>query len=217
MSGGEVDLPSGMRRFNELDLGRPFLIRFIGAVGGVSFVVALFSWFLNSATDNVVLAILPVVAWAVLVWRLYGTSSMLHVPLAVNMNHPFMSEEDPIGVAVVMVRLSDGHWIDLGEGRVRLAYDELMGGSTLVRDNEDYTLIGHFSSHPISHRGLKKQIAILNQALALRDVMNGEEDTFEEAREREGMDTGLLERSWLEEQESIEIEPDGLMNKLRGE
>lgn len=217
MSGGEVDLPSGMRRFNELALGRPFLIRFIGAVGALSFVVALFSWFLNSTTNNVLFAILPLLAWATLVWWSYGTSSMLHVPLAVNMNHPFMSEEDPIGVAVVMVRLSDGRWIDLGEGRVRLAHDELMGGSTLVRDNEDYTFIGHFSSYPISHLGLKKQIVILNQALALRDVVNGEEDTFEEAREREGMDTGLLERSWMEEQDSIEIEPDGLMSKLRGE
>ena len=217
MSGGEVDLPSGMRRFNELALGRPFLIRFIGAVGALSFVVALLSWFLNSTTNNVVFAILPLLAWATLVWWSYGTSSMLHVPLAVNMNHPFMSEEDPIGVAVVMVRLSDGRWIDLGEGRVRLAHDELMGGSTLVRDNEDYTFIGHFSSYHISHLGLKKQIVILNQALALRDVVNGEEDTFEEAREREGMDTGLLERSWMEEQDSIEIEPDGLMSKLRGE
>jgi len=217
MSGGEVGLPSGMRRFNELALGRPFLIRFVTAIGALSIVVALFTWFLNSTTENVILATLPLVTWVIIVWWSYRTSPMLHVPLAVNMNHPFMSEDDPIGVAVVMVRLSDGRWIDLGEGRVRLAHDELMGGSTLVRDNEDYTLIGHFSSYPISHRGLKKQVVILNQALALRDVVNGEEDTFEAAREREGMDTGLLERSWMEEQDSIEIEPDGLMSKLRGE
>ena len=68
MSGGEVGLPSGMRRFNELALGRPFLIRFVTAIGALSIVVALFTWFLNSTTDNVVLATLPLVTWVIIVW-----------------------------------------------------------------------------------------------------------------------------------------------------
>ena len=46
----------------------------------------------------------------------------------------------------------------------------------------------------------------MNQALALRDGMNEKEDPIVDAREREGMETGLLERSWLEEEEGIEIE-----------
>jgi hypothetical protein len=141
---------------------------------------------------------------------------MLHVPLAVDMNHPFM-DEDPIGSATVMIRLSDGGWVDVGEGRVRLAEDELIGGSNLVRDNEDYTLIGHFNDLPMTHRGVKKQVVLINQAIALRDAVNGAEDTIEDAREREANETGLLDRSWLEDQKEIEIEPDGLMSKLRGE
>jgi len=126
-------------------------------------------------------------------------------------------EDDPIGKSNVMVRLSDGRWVDLGHGRVRLAQDDLLGGCNLVRDNEDYTFLGHFSNRDSANRGLRKQVVLLNQALALRDAVNGEEDTIEQAREREGMDTGLLDRSWMEEQESIDVEPEGLMSKLRGE
>ena len=57
----------------------------------------------------------------------------------------------------------------------------------------------------------------MNQAIALRDAVNGSEDTIEDARSRETKETGLLDRSWMEEQTEIEIEPDGLMSKLRGE
>ena len=69
----------------------------------------------------------------------------------------------------------------------------------------------------MSHRGLKKQIVVVNQAIALRNAVNGAEDTIEEARSRETKETGLLDRSWMEDQTEIEIEPDGLMSKLRGE
>jgi len=60
-------------------------------------------------------------------------------------------------------------------------------------------------------------VMLINQAIALRDAVNGAEDSIESAREREHLETGLLERSWLEEQESIEIEPEGLFHKSRKE
>jgi hypothetical protein len=47
---------------------------------------------------------------------------------------------------------------------------------------------------------------VINQAIALRDAVNDVPDPIEDARERETMETGLLERSWLEEEESVEIE-----------
>jgi hypothetical protein len=53
--------------------------------------------------------------------------------------------------------------------------------------------------------------------LALRDAVNGEEDTIEEARRRERLNTGLLDRSWMEEETEIEIDPDGIISKFRGE
>tara|TARA_B110000459_G_scaffold102244_2_gene113711 strand:+ start:5111 stop:5764 length:654 start_codon:yes stop_codon:yes gene_type:complete len=217
MKGGEHSLPSGMRSFNELSLARPFLFRFITASAAVLFLLAGFAWVLYSATENTIVSAVPLMLVPALLWWFYHSSSMLHVPLAVDMNHPFMVEDDPIGKSNVMVRLSDGRWVDLGHGRVRLAQDDLLGGCNLVRDNEDYTFLGHFSNRDSANRGLRKQVVLLNQALALRDAVNGEEDTIEQAREREGMDTGLLDRSWMEEQESIDVEPEGLMSKLRGE
>jgi hypothetical protein len=166
--------------------------------------------------DALIPALILLIILPFCIRQLHSRSAMLHVPLAVDMNHPFM-DEDPIGVSSVMIRLSDGQWVDIGEGRVRLAEDDLIGGSNLVRDNDEYTLIGHFSELPMSHRGLKKQIVVVNQAIALRDAVNGAEDTIEEARSRETKETGLLDRSWMEDQTEIEIEPDGLMSKLRGE
>jgi hypothetical protein len=209
-------LPAGLRRFNELELARSFMIRFLLTSLGIGLVAMLLASFVFNAMDSFVLAAVCLISGPALIYQLHSRSSMLHVPLAVDMNHPFM-DEDPIGSATVMIRLSDGGWVDVGEGRVRLAEDELIGGSNLVRDNEDYTLIGHFNDLPMTHRGVKKQVVLINQAIALRDAVNGAEDTIEDAREREANETGLLDRSWLEDQKEIEIEPDGLMSKLRGE
>jgi hypothetical protein len=141
-------------------------------------------------------------------------SPMLNVPLAVNMNHPFMSDAE-LGNAMVMVQFSDGTWADIGVGRVRLTTDELIGGALLIRDDDNYTGIGHFSNLEPSHPWLKRYVILINQAIALRDAVNGDEDTIEDARNRESIDYGLLERSWLEVDENLEIEPDGIFSKLR--
>ena len=209
-------LPAGMRRFNELDLAKPFKIRFFTASASASTIFLLLAFAVWNAFDALIPALIILIILPFSIRQLHSRSAMLHVPLAVDMNHPFM-DEDPIGVSSVMIRLSDGQWVDIGEGRVRLAEDDLLGGSNLVRDNEDYTLIGHFSELPTTHRGIKKQIVVVNQAIALRDAINGAEDTIEDARSREAKETGLLDRSWMEDQTEIEIEPDGLMSKLRGE
>lgn len=209
-------LPAGMRRFNELDLAQPFKTRFFMASAGATSVVLILAFFTWNASGTLIPALLMLAILPFGISQLHSRSAMLNVPLAVDMNHPFM-DEDPIGSSSVMVRLSDGQWVDIGEGRVRLAEDDLLGGTNLVRDNDDYTLIGHFSELPMSHRGIRKQIVVVNQAIALRDVVNGAEDTIEDARSREAKETGLLDRSWMEDQTEIEIEPDGLMSKLRGE
>lgn len=115
------------------------------------------------------------------------------------MNHPFIDDE-PIGKALVYVQFSDKQWLEMGKHRVRLVNDELIGGYNLVEDHEDYKTIGHFSnSKKKTH--LMKQVIIINQALSLRDVVNGGDDPIDDARERENMDYGLLEREWLEEEE----------------
>tara|TARA_B100001564_G_C20576866_1_gene641097 strand:- start:583 stop:1038 length:456 start_codon:yes stop_codon:yes gene_type:complete len=130
-------------------------------------------------------------------------NSLINTPLSVNLNHPFVDDE-PIGDAVVSVFLTNGEWKELGNERVRLVEDDLVNGYNLVEDNDNYTLIGPFSSSSNKKR-LQKQIIIINQALALRDVVNGIEDPIESARERENLDFGLLERDWMENEE-LEVE-----------
>ncbi len=126
-------------------------------------------------------------------------------PLAVNLNHPFMDAE-PMGEARVMVRLADGGWIQLGQHRVRTVPDELLGGHTLVEDTDDYPPLGHFSTSKEVTPALTRHLALINQAMALRDAVNDVHDPIEDARDRERIDTGLLERSWLEDEEAVDVE-----------
>ena len=210
------ELSVEMRRFISLEIARPFLYRFfvmlvlfeVLLVGGVLFFISINASLLFSLS----LFILGVLGGVFL----YQQSPLLRVPLAVNLNHPFMGDLE-LGQAVVMVQFSDGLWGDVGEGRVRLTVDELMGGSLLIRDDDTYAVLGHFSHLPQNHPALKRYVILINQAIALRDAVNGDEDSIESAREREKNDSGLLERSWFEEEQSIEIEPDGIFSKLRRE
>ena len=126
-------------------------------------------------------------------------------PLAVNLNHPFMNSE-PMGVAKVLVRMSNGSWIEPGEHRVRTIPEDLLGGHNLVQDTDDYPILGHFVSKSEKGPTLTRHLALINQAIALRDAVNDVPDPIEDARERESQETGLLERSWLEEDTEVEVE-----------
>lgn len=126
-------------------------------------------------------------------------------PLAVNMNHPFMNSE-AMGEAKVLVRLVNGMWIDPGKHRVRTVPEDLLGGHNLVQDTDDYPVLGHFISNSEKGPTLSRHLALINQAIALRDAVNDVPDPIEEARDREKLETGLLERSWLEEEAEVEVE-----------
>ena len=215
MSERQAELSVEMRRFNVLPIAQPFMLRFIGYL--LVYEIAVIVLFR---------LLLPVIEYSFLLYLviislsigggiyLYHRAPMLNFPLAVNMNHPFMSDAE-LGNATVMVQFSDGTWADVGKGRVRLTADELMGGTLLIRDDDDYTVVGHFSHRKQSDSWLKRYVILINQAIALRDAINGDEDTIEDARERETIDYGLLERSWLEVDENLEIEPEGIFSKLR--
>lgn len=135
-----------------------------------------------------------------------------NIPFAVNFNHPLMSDE-PMGEAQVFVWLSaDNKWALLQESRVRLIENSLLGGFDLVYDDEDYSRIGHFSlNHKITTK-IRRSMLLLNQAIVLANLSN-QEDVEElsitedsERRIREKQDSELLERSWLEDEQEIEIE-----------
>ena len=215
---GEVrgELSIEMRRFNSLEAARPFLYKFLGTFIAYELVIAGLLFFLFSLQASLLAILLVVFLGSFGAFFIYQNSPLLRVPLAVNLNHPFMGDLE-LGTAMVMVQFSDGTWGDVGEGRVRLTVDELIGGSLLIRDDDTYGVIGHFSSLHETHPTLKRYVMLINQAIALRDAVNGDEDLIESAREREQLESGLLERSWLEEQDSIELEPEGLFSKFRKE
>lgn len=210
------ELSVEMRRFISLEIARPFLYRFFATLLIFESFIIGAGLFLSSMNASFLFLISSLFLGAVGGLFLYQKSHLLRVPLAVNLNHPFMGDLE-LGQAVVMVQFSDGLWGDVGDGRVRLTLDELMGGSLLIRDDDTYGVIGHFSHLPQNHPALKRYVILINQAIALRDAVNGDEDSIESARERENTDSGLLERSWFEEEQTLEIEPEGIFSKFRRE
>ena len=201
------DLPPDMRRFIDTPVAKGFRVGFLtGAVSGG--VVGLFlagllvvigaSFVWAMAIGSLVVALNT----AVLSLRYRSHSS---TPLAVNFNHPFMGEE-PMGEAQVLIRLSNGDWVDAGPHRVRTVKDELTGGLGLVQDTDNYPTIGHFTTQTEKTPLVARHLALINQAIALRDAVNEVPDPILSARNRESEETGLLERSWLEEEASIEVE-----------
>ena len=124
------------------------------------------------------------------------------IPFAVNPSHPMM-ELDSNKQAEVMIRLQDGRWVLAGDNRYRLIQDDLLSGFNLVALDEDYTILGYFTEEKSIGANLRRTMALLNQSLALRDAHNQVEDEIEDARKRESMDYGLLDRDWPED---IELE-----------
>ena len=197
-------LPKGMMRFSQLPISvdnKKSLIY----ISISTFVLAVFIFGLLNSVHMTVLGIIAFLGCFIFSYILFMRDHlrMLSLPLAVDMNHPFM-DQDPIGDCTVMIRLSDNSWIEVGECRVRLMKDDLVGGYLLVIENDDYTPIGHFT-HSKNYKHSLKVVAIINQALSLRDATNGVQDNFESARKRESLDYGILEREWLSHEE-MEIE-----------
>ena len=118
-----------------------------------------------------------------------------------------------MGDAQVFVWLSqDKKWVLLQDSRVRLIDNILLGGFDLVYDDEEYTWIGHFTASRKITAKIRRSIVLLNQAIVLAKLFN-EEDAEEssiaddsERRIREKQDSELLQRSWLEDEQEIEIE-----------
>ena len=199
---GAMQVPKGLIRFDKLDLCQPYHNALkVSIAASVSVTIIGILSTLAGVLHWLIIPICFVIS--VVIFAVFGNDSLIltRTPLGVNMNHPFV-DDDPIGEAIVYVQLSNGEWYEMGEHRVRLVSDELIGGYNLVEDNEDYKTVGHFSNSKKKTR-VMKQVIIINQALGLRDVVNGDVDSIDDARERESLDYGLLEREWLDEEELI--------------
>ena len=165
---------------------------------------------------TIVLSLIFACAFAVLLglgWREWKRWQQM--PFAVNPPHPMM-ELDSDKDAEVMIRLMDGRWVKAGQDRYRLIADDLLSGFNLVATDDDYTILGFFTESKTIDSNLRRTMALLNQSLALRDAHNNLEDDIEHARQREGLDYGLLEREWPEEME-LEDAAGPIAKKLMGQ
>jgi hypothetical protein len=205
-------LPKGLLPFHQLPVSKPQrnqLLIMISAIMVLG-ILSILAWItLDLPMWSAVLIIITIG----LISSLFLPSQLaiLNTPLAVNLNHPFIDDQ-PIGVAEVYIGLSDGKWVKPSRDRLKLAKDELLGGYNIVEDNENYTHVGHFSDSK-NYKNLLMQVTLINQALSLRDAVNEVQDSIEDARTRESVDSGLLDREWMEEEE---IEISGPISKIIG-
>lgn len=207
MGADEASLPPDMLPFIQTSVAQPFVNgRNIGLGASMAAAVLVFGLMsFLSVTAPIAGAFGLAVGGLNITVVLLRYRSHATTPLAVNMNHPFMDGE-PLGEAALLVRFADGTWRDPGQHRVRLVPDELLGGFNLAHDTLDFPVLGHFTDAKERTPTLSRHLTLINQAIALRDAVNDVPDPIEEARERETMETGLLERSWLEDEEAVEVE-----------
>ena len=186
----ESVLPTDMLRFIDTPVAQPLVKgRNVALLGSAVFAVILFILLRQFALSSTLAALFAAATLGLnltVVWLRF--QSHASTPLAVNLNHPFMDAE-PMG-GEIFVRLTDGRWVQPGKYRVRTMPDELLGGFTLVQDTDDYPALVTF--HHQSSGTLARHLALINQAIALRDAVNDVPDPIEEARDRETMDSGLL-------------------------
>ena len=124
-------------------------------------------------------------------------SSILNLPLAVNLNHPFM-EQVPVSESEIMINLS-GEWIHPGQSRLKLVKEDIRGW-VVYKSDKDLTMLSDWKTKQ-KESVLNKKLTIINQAISLNNAVNDTGDDFEDARVREEQDSILLEREWLPEEE----------------
>lgn len=133
----------------------------------------------------------------IIILQVRQINSLINIPLAVNLNHPFM-ETLSVSDSELMINFSDS-WINPGNQRLKMVKDPLTGW-VLHKQDEDISIL--CSVRPsYKEKVLAKHLVIVNQAISLNNAVNETNDEFEDARDRETQDSTLLEREWLPEEE----------------
>ena len=176
------------------ELARPAAIA-AALAGGFGLLCLLLSW----AFPVLLLPGLVVLLVAGLSWR--RAQHARDIPFAVNANHPWVLEE-AMGKAEVAIRSSEMNWTTLGDLRLKLHKDPLLGDPLVVEDQEPWDTVVRWPQ--VAEARLQRWLAIGNTALALRDAVNGHDEEAEEQRRRAAEDTDLLERTWPEEEDALE-------------
>ena len=191
-----MDAPKGLILFSNTPLGKEFdestrTLKILLGVVNMAFILSAVFLEINL----LLFAILVMVINVILIRSLISAS--VAVPLAVNLNHPFM-ESEPVSKSEIMVKFSE-NWIDPGTHRLKLAKDSLSCW-VIHRQDDDLSVLSVWDTN-LKESVLNKHLAIINQAISLNNAVNGSNDEFEDARERESQESTLLEREWLPEEE----------------
>ncbi|MAX46084.1 MAG: hypothetical protein CMB24_04720 [Euryarchaeota archaeon] len=191
-----MDAPKGLIHFSNTPIGNELNdssknMKILLGVINLAFVVSAIYW----PANLLLIAILLIVIDVILIRSLISASAL--VPLAVNLNHPFM-ESEPIAKSEIMVKFSE-EWIDPGVHRLKLAKDSLSCW-VIHRQDDDLTVLSIWDTN-LKESVLNRHLGVINQAISLNNAVNGSNDEFEDARERESLESTLLEREWLPEEE----------------
>ena len=191
-----MDAPKGLIHFSNTPIGNELNdstknMKISLVIINLAFVFSAIYWPANLLLITILLIVIDVILIRSLI------SASASVPLAVNLNHPFM-ESEPISKSEIMVKFSE-EWIDPGVHRLKLAKDSLSCW-VIHRQDEDLTVLSVWDTN-LKESVLNRHLGIINQAISLNNAVNGSNDEFEDARERESLESSLLEREWLPEEE----------------
>lgn len=190
-----MDAPRGLIPFGKTPLGAEHSKSVIKNYSIYALVasVLIFSILFLFVHIGIIISIIIIVD-LIIILRVKNNST---IPLAVNLNHPFM-ESAAVAESEIMVLFSKD-WINPGISRLKLVKDPLTGWNVHKQDEQLSILSGWDSN--LSEKALNRKLSIINQAISLNNAINESNDEFEDARDRESQESTLLEREWLPEDE----------------
>ncbi|MGB2120651.1 MAG: hypothetical protein ACPID5_07860 [Candidatus Poseidoniaceae archaeon] len=194
-----MEAPKGLILFANTPLGKELASTELKSKFGLGLLLSALIFIGMFWVVNILIVILLVIAVNSIL--IINAKKAANIPLAVNLNHPFM-ESQFVSDSELMVNFS-GKWVNPGNHRLKLAKDSL-GGWIVHRQDEDLSTLSVWDSS-LKESTLQKHLSIINQAISLNNAINESNDEFDDARERESQESTLLERNWLPEEE-IEVQ-----------
>ena len=193
--GGDMEEPRGLILFSKTPLGKEHFKSVLREKLILSLTISVILAFVCYFVIDFTLVMMIVILTFLILFR--NLRIITSVPLAVNLNHPFM-EQDAVSNSEIMVNFS-GNWVHPGESRLKLVKEDVRGW-VVYKSDEDFTLLSVWETK-LKESVLTKQLNIINQAISLNNAINEAHDEFEDARDREEQESTLLEREWLPEEE----------------
>ena len=123
-------------------------------------------------------------------------ASKLRIPLAVNSSHPWSGNETAEEQAEVMLWTPEKNWFSVYDVSIRATKNTLANNWIMVANDDQSTMYGEIIGVP--NKRMKWFTQMVNIAISQARLANGEvkKDSFADAREREGLESGLLDREW---------------------